>query len=514
MDWKQVKYDAIVVGSGATGGTAARWLTQGGANVLLLEAGPRLSAESCGPTEKSLEEFNALKIRQPVQSQNLLYDRKNCHLFVDDLSNPYTTESGTTFNWIRSRQAGGRTLVWSRIALRMSEQDLSPAATEERPETGWPVQYRDLAPYYDQIETLAGITGTVESIPSLPDGRFLPRRISPYLGVLRENLIDRFPHRYLLPSREVVDHQGGRAAPPSSSSLGSMLLHAAHERLTFRTNCVVARIELDRPDHAKRVVFVDRSDQRWYDVTGRVIVLCASALESTRILLASVSRDFPTGLGNSSGALGHYLMDHFGGPRIVAIGKIAGVEPESHESAYIPRFCNIGGVTEEFRGGYGIQAHFEVQSHAHLLLTMGVFGEVLPYFDNCIVLDPSITDACGFAVPKIRFRYHDNEHQMALHAQRTLREVADALGFRALITHDELLAPGTRAHELGGARMGSDPENSVLNRFNQCWDVKNLFVTDGACFPMAGDKGPTLTMMALTARACDYILSLLRSEAL
>jgi len=145
---------------------------------------------------------------------------------------------------------------------------------------------------------------------------------------------------------------------------------------------------------------------------------------------------------------------------------------------------------------------------------MGVFGEVLPYFDNCIVLDPSITDACGFAVPKIRFRYHDNEHQMALHAQRTLREVADALGFRALITHDELLAPGTRAHELGGARMGSDPENSVLNRFNQCWDVKNLFVTDGACFPMAGDKGPTLTMMALTARACDYILSLLRSEAL
>jgi len=288
MDWKQVKYDAIVVGSGATGGTAARWLTQGGANVLLLEAGPRLPAESCGPTEKSLEEFNALKIRQPVQSQNLLYDRKNCHLFVDDLSNPYTTESGTTFNWIRSRQAGGRTLVWSRIALRMSEQDLSPAATEERPETGWPVQYRDLAPYYDQIETLAGITGTVESIPSLPDGRFLPRRISPYLGVLRENLINRFPHRYLLPSREVVDHQGGRAAPPSSSSLGSMLLHAAHERLTFRTNCVVARIELDRPDHAKRVVFVDRSDQRWYDVTGRVIVLCASALESTRILLASV----------------------------------------------------------------------------------------------------------------------------------------------------------------------------------------------------------------------------------
>jgi choline dehydrogenase-like flavoprotein len=514
MDWKQVKYDAIVVGSGATGCTAARWLTKGGANVLLLEAGPELPMASCGPTEKSAEEFNALKIRQPIQSRSLLYDRKNCHLFVDDLDNPYATHSGTTFNWIRSRQAGGRTLVWSRFALRMSEEDLS-AAREELPETGWPVPYRDLAPYYDQIETLARIYGTVERIPSLPDGRFLPRRMSPYLGVLRERLTDRFPNRHLLPSREVVDHQGGRVgAPPSSSSLGSMLLHAARERLTFRTNCVVAKIELDGPDHADRVVFVDRSNQRWYEVTGRVIVLCASTIESTRILLASVSRHFPTGLGNSSGALGHYLMDHFGGPRIVALGKIAGVEPASRESAYIPRFCNIGGRTEEFSRGYGIQAHFEAQSHGQLILTMGVFGEVLPYFDNGIELEPSITDACGVAVPKISFRYRDNEHRMAIHAQRTLRDVTDALGFRPMIAHDELLAPGTRAHELGGARMGSSPENSVLNRFNQCWDVKNLFVTDGACFPTAGDKGPTLTMMALTARACDHILRLLRSGAL
>jgi choline dehydrogenase-like flavoprotein len=207
-------------------------------------------------------------------------------------------------------------------------------------------------------------------------------------------------------------------------------------------------------------------------------------------------------------------MDHFGGPRLVALGKVTGIEPGQHERGYIPRFCNLVGRTERFKQGYGIQADFEAQSHDHVILTMGVFGEVLPYFDNSVELNRTVTDSCGIAVPKIRFCYRANEHQMALHAQSALREIADAIGFRPMMVRDELLTPGTRAHELGGARMGSRPQTSVLNCFNQCWDVRNLFVTDGACFPRAGYKGPTLTMMALTARACDNILSLLRSGAL
>jgi choline dehydrogenase-like flavoprotein len=172
------------------------------------------------------------------------------------------------------------------------------------------------------------------------------------------------------------------------------------------------------------------------------------------------------------------------------------------------------GRTQGFNQGYGIQADFEAQSHDNLILTMGVFGEVLPYFDNSVELSRKVTDSCGLAVPKIRFRYLDNERRMALHAQGTLREIVDAIGFRPMIVRDDLLTPGTRAHELGGARMGSRQQSSVLNSFNQCWDIKNLFVTDGACFPRAGYKGPTLTMLALTARACDKILSMLRSGAL
>jgi choline dehydrogenase-like flavoprotein len=514
MDWKQVKYDVIVVGSGATGAIAASRLTKGGAKVLLLEAGPEFPPTLCGPAERTLEEFNAFKVRQPIQSRSLLYGRTNCHLFIDDLDNPYTTESDTRFNWIRSRQAGGRTLVWSRLALRMSEQDLAPAI-EEAPETGWPVSYRDLAPYYDEIEKLIGVCGTVENIASLPDGCYLPRAVPPYLDDLRRNLAKRFPERHLLPSREVVGHRSSEEVElPSYTSLSWLFAGAVPERLTFRTNCVVATVELARPDLAGRVVFFDCSDRCLYDVAGRVIVLCASTIESIRILLASVSRDFPIGLGNSSGTLGHYLMDHFGGPRVVALGKVTGIEPGQHERAYIPRFCNMVGRTEGFNQGYGIQADFEAQSHDNMILTMGVFGEVLPYFDNSVELNRKVTDSCGLVVPKIRFRYLDNERQMALHAQGALREIVDAIGFRPMIVRDELLTPGTRAHELGGARMGSRPETAVLNSFNQCWDIKNLFVTDGACFPRAGYKGPTLTMMALTARACDKILSLLGSGAL
>jgi choline dehydrogenase-like flavoprotein len=271
---------------------------------------------------------------------------------------------------------------------------------------------------------------------------------------------------------------------------------------------------LDRPNHAKRVIFVDPETQRWHEVAGRVIVLCASTIESVRLLLASTDRYFPTGLANASGVLGHYLMDHSGGPRIVAVGKIADVDPLSRERAYIPRFCNLSGQEESFVRGYGIQADFEADAHGkNVILTLGVFGEVLPCAENYVELDASRRDMAGLAVPKIRFQYGSNEQDMALHAQMALREVVDALDFRPMIAHDGLLAPGTRAHELGGARMGRSPSDSVLNGFNQCWDVPNLFVTDGSCFPSAGYKGPTLTMMALTARACDRILEMLRAGA-
>lgn len=514
MDWRSIKYDAIVVGSGAAGGMAAKSLTDGGATVLILEAGRELPPVACREQERSSEEFEAIKARQPIQSRSLLYNRRNCHLFIDDLDNPYSTDTATAFNWIRSRQAGGRTLLWSRFALRMSDEDFK-SPHQDGIGTPWPISYRDLAPYYDRVEALIGVCGTLEGLSTLPDGRFLPRHVPSYLHELRRRLADRYPGRDLIPSREVGgDERASKSDPPSYASLGSTLLQCNRQKLTLRANCVVARIELDRPNHAKGVVFVDRETRQSHEVSGRVIVLCASTIESTRILLASAANDCPTGLGNSSGVVGHYLMDHFGGPRMVAMGQIKGAEPHSLERAYLPRFCNLHRQSEDFVRGYGIQADFQTQDRESVVLTTGVFGEVLPYFENSVVLDESTQDTCGLSVPRIRFQYGENERRMALHAKTTSREIVEALGFRLLVAHDSLLPPGTRAHELGSARMGTSPNNSVLNSFNQCWDVNNLFITDGSCFPSAGYKGPTLTLMALTARACEYILRQFRAGAL
>jgi choline dehydrogenase-like flavoprotein len=500
VDWKKIVYDAVIVGSGATGRVATKWLAERGAKVLVLEAGPELSSELRGERIKSEEEFASTKRRQPVQSRSLLYRRNNCHLFTDDLDNPYTTDSTTEFNWIRSRQSGGRTLIWSRFALRMSEQELDLRS----PHGCWPITYKDLAPYYAKMEALIGVSGTREGISALPDGCFLPRSVPPYMRRLREALSRRFPERHLIPSREAT-----KEIPLVFSSGNESA--TAHSNPTLRTNCIAARIELDRPDHARRVLFIDRESKRWHDVEGRVILLCSSTIESIRLLLASTSSSFPTGLANGSGMLGHCLMDHFGGPRIVAVGKIPGAEPLCRERAYIPQFCNLG--DENSLGGYGIQADFETDRRGNSIMTMGVFGEVLPCEDNRVELDHSVHDSWGLAVPKIRFRYRENERNMALHAQSALQEITEALELRPMISHEGFLAGGTRAHELGGARMGNQASHSVLNPFNQSWDVPNLFITDGSSFPSSGYKGPTLTMMALTARACDRIVGLLHRGA-
>ena len=511
MDWKKIRYDAIVVGSGAAGGMAARSLTEGGASVLVLEAGPELPSTGWREQRRSPQAFEAKKARQRVQSRSLSYNDRNCHLFIDDIDNPYSTGSESEFAWIRSRQAGGRTLLWNRFALRMSNEEFTSADRDDRG-ASWPITYEDLAPYYDHVETLLGVRGTAECLTSIPDGCFLSCETPAYLTEFRDRIERRFPDRHLVPAREATEDTGtAHSQPPSHSSIGSTLVGCNPAKLTFRSNSMVARLELDRPRHAKGVTFVDRETMQWHEASARVIVLCASTIESVRILLASLSRAVSTKLASSSGLVGHYLMDHFGGSRLIATGRLKDCPSASRARAYIPSFCNVDGKREEFCCGYGIQADFEVDPYGSIILTMGVFGEVLPYHDNFIELDPVTKDACGLAVPRIHFQYRDNEYRMARHAQRTTKEIVEAMGLKPVVVHDELLAPGIRAHELGGARMGTTSENSVLNKWNQCWDIDNVFVTDGACFPSAGYKGPTLTIMALTARSCDHILRRLRA---
>ena len=512
MDWRKIHYDAIVVGSGAAGGVAAKALSDEGVNVLLLEAGENLSPDAYAKQERSEQQFNELRMRQPVQSQGLLYDKGNCHLFADDLDNPYTVSGNTSFNWIRSRQAGGRTAVWSRFAARMSAKEFDGKA-EGHDYGAWPLRYEDLAPYYDKVEKLLGVSGTAESLLSIPDGMFLTRPVPPYLIALREKLESRYPGRHLIPARlaGIVNQLDDLGLPPTYTSMGSTLLQCDPSKLTFRTNCVVARVEIDRANHAKGVVFVDQKTKRSYEVSARVVILCASTIESTRILLASTTASYPSGLANSSGLLGHYMMDHFGGCRAVAVGQLNDRGQSIHEHACIPCFDDLHEQAQSFSGGYSMQVDLRTEGTEHVILTLGVFGEVLPSFENCITLDESLMDSCGLPVPCIHYVYGDNERNMAVHGQNAVREIIEALDFKLMIAHDETLPGGTRAHELGMARMGTTPDDSVLNAYNQCWDVNNLFVTDGACFPSAGNVGPTLTIMALTARACDYIVSELRA---
>jgi choline dehydrogenase-like flavoprotein len=509
-----IKYDAIVIGSGAAGGMAAKCLTDGGASVLVLEAGPELPATRWKGHKLSPEAFAAQKRRQPIQSQSLSYNDRNCHLFIDDIENPYSVSADDNFTWIRSRLVGGRTSLWSRFALRMSADEFT-SAQQDGFGTSWPITYEEIAPYYDRAETLLGVYGTRESLPALPDGSYLSASTPSFLIELRRRIESRFPERHLIPAREVGEDTGiTESKPPSYSSIGSTLMRCNPAKLTFRSNSVVARIELDRPDHASGVQFIDRETGHRHNATARSILCCASTIETVRLLLASATREFPTGLVNSSGTLGHFLMDHFGGCRLIATGRLREQQMAGRARGYIPRFCNMGGVRGGFLRGYGFQTEFETDHHGSVILSLGVFGEVLPYYDNFIELDAQTKDSCGLAVPKIHFRYRDNEHRMALHAQTTAREIVDAMGLAPVVVHDTILSPGTRAHELGGARMGSSSENSVLNRWNQCWDVSNLFITDGSCFPSAGYKGPTLTIMAVTARTCDHILGLLRAGQL
>lgn len=511
MNSEATEYDAIVIGSGAAGGVAAKCLTDGGASVLVLEAGPELPAVAGRELALSPQAFAAQKDRQPIQSQSLAYNNRNCHLFIDDIENPYSVGADTNFTWIRSRQAGGRTVLWSRFALRMSADEFT-SPRQDGFAMCWPIAYEELAPYYDRVENWIGVYGTRENLPSLPDGSFLLAHTPAFLTKLRSRIESRFPGRHLVLAREVAEHTGmGASHPPSYSSIGSTFIRCNRAKLTFRPNSVVARIELDRPSHARGVLFIERETGRWHEASARAIISCASTIETVRLLLASSTQEYPVGLANSSGTLGHFLMDHFGGSRIVATGKLNAPQTAARARAYIPRFCNIGEERENFLGGYGIQADFDVDQRGSIIMTLGVFGEVLPYYDNFIELDALTKDSNGLAVPKIHFRYRDNERQMALHAQTAARDLVEAMGLNPVIVHDSMLPPGTRAHELGGARMGSSPEISVLNRWNQCWDVENLYITDGSCFPSAGCKGPTLTIMALTARTCDHILSRLRA---
>ncbi len=555
---KEDIYDAIVVGSGATGGWAAKELTEKGMRVIVLEAGRKLDPEKdfnehTWPYEiRYRGKVNSRDLygdRQPVQSKCYACNEYGKQFFVDDVDNPYTTADQKPFDWIRGRQVGGRTITWGRQSYRLSDYEFK-AASRDGYGDDWPISYAELSPYYDKVEEFIGVSGSYENVPNLPDGKFLPAmKLTCGEWLLKKAVEKKWKDRRVMIGRAAIltKKHNGRAAchycghcdrgcSTSSyfSSPGSTLPAAEKTgRLTLRTNAVASHVIVDTATgKAKGVACIDQLTKNAFEVFGKVVVLCASTIESTRLMLNSATRQHPAGLGNSSGVLGQYLMDHIfqvsvGGVIPSVANYRYNYDDGRANGVYIPKFRNVGERNPNFIRGYGIQggaqrgmlpanlrsipgfgAEFKKMVRSAkdpAPFSMGIWGEMLARKDNRVTINKNKKDAWGISIAHVECSHGDNEKAMARDGLEALKEMAHEAGFETTFSSGYVAPPGLCIHEVGTARMGADPKTSVLNRFNQSWDVKNLFVTDGACFVSIGCQNPTLTMMALTVRACEYI---------
>jgi choline dehydrogenase-like flavoprotein len=548
-------YDAIVVGSGISGGWAAKELTEKGMNVLLLERGrpvehgPGYITEHQPPWEaefRGREDRHKIRENQYLQSQAGPLNEYNAHFFVNDRENPYTFDEDKPFLWIRGYHLGGRSIMWGRQSYRWSDLDFE-ANAREGIAIDWPIRSADLAPWYDHVERFAGISGRAENMPQLPDSQFLPPMpFSAGEAKVKAGIEAAFPDRRMTIGRAAVLTQphNGRAAChycgpcERGCSVGayfcslSTTLPAAMNtgRLTLRTHSIVHALMYDEGrNRVTGVRVIDAETHDHLEFHGRIVFLCASALASTQILMMTTSPRYPNGLGNSSGALGHYVMDHHF--KVGASGAVPGLEDRytygnRPNGIYVMRFRNLDERTRhpDFVRGYGYQGAAWRDGWGRGIWQRGVgmelknrlrtpgpwrmglwgFGEMLPNYDNYITLDRHVTDAWGIPALRIHCTIGDNERAMRRDMATAGAEMLEAAGCTDVSGNEDVYRPGEGIHEMGTARMGRDPETSVLNSWNQLHDVPNVFVTDGACMTSAACQNPSLTYMALTARACDY----------
>jgi choline dehydrogenase-like flavoprotein len=571
------RYDAIVVGSGAAGGMAAHVLTAAGLEVLMLEAGRKLDMKEElksmewpydhprrgeMPYDRHALDRNEYTFRRPPYAKDSPYAKVHSYvqgwggsdysknLVVDEKEHPYT---GTRYAWVRSRAVGGKTNIWGRLALRLSDYDFKAKSRDGYGED-WPIAYADVAPYYDKVDRYLGIAGHPEGLPHLPDSIFQrTTRLNPAEVRLRESL--KRSGRVLTPYRAGVTTDGlkhnkyrtrcfGRGA--CGRRAGGCDIHAAFDsptgliypaqdtgRLTLRTNAAVREVTLDpATGKARGVVFVDTETGRTHEAKGRTVILGASTLESTRILLLSKSAAHPAGLGNSSGHLGHNFCEHVMGPGILGlvkdqVGKPRTVDDGRPGGFYIPRFRNLKDRQEGFLRGYG----FEGSSGAHMFpdyaadtpgfgsswkkqvrettgafISMGGFGEVLPRYESFVDLDPEVVDRWGIPVLRFHYEFSDNEKRMCRDMSEQARAMFEEAGIEVVGERKIVLPEGWSIHELGTARMGDDPKTSVLDPFQRTHDVGNLLVVDGSSHVSASCQNPTWTIMALAWRSCERLV--------
>ncbi|HLN03414.1 MAG TPA: GMC family oxidoreductase [Bryobacteraceae bacterium] len=548
-------YDVIVVGSGASGGWVAKELTEKGVEVLMLEAGPprvptRDFTEHIWPYQLKYRGFGNQKrllTDQPVQRLCYACDDYSHQFFVSDSEHPYTFPADKPFMWIRGRQVGGKTFCWARVSYRYSDFEFKGASHDGYGQD-WPISYKDLEPYYDRVESYIGVSGSYEGLPQLPDSRFLPpMRLSCGELVAKEIVEKTFGWKLIVDrSANLTVPLNGRPAchycdecqrgcfTASYFNSPSVTLPAAARTGRFHlvSDAVVSHLLMNAEGKADGVAYIDRSMHVAREARGKIVVLAASALESTRILLNSRSRNFPNGVGNAHGVLGHYLMDHTtlenGGGTMPAL-QSAMREPVGRPCGYIiPKYVNTvgpfknknflrgyyfaGDGRQELYGhaastpGFGREWRDKVRSQIPYSFSVYAQGECLPRYDNYVALDPEKKDAWGIPALHIHASYGENELAMAKAMRDHLGEIMDALKLEDRTPpRDELNIFGKNIHECGTARMGNDPKTSVLNAYNQVHDVKNVFVTDGACFVTQGCWEPTLTIMAISVRAADYI---------
>ena len=542
-----------MVGSGASGGWACKRLAESGLKVALLEAGRPQSSANFSEHNPAFE----LKYRnlapeivrktRPIQSQ--MEDVCNEYTqdwFVNDIEEPYTTPADKPFNWLgRLRMTGGRTNVWGRVSLRFSDWDFKAASHDGYGED-WPISYKDIAPYYDLVEKYVGITGMAEGLEELPDGQFQPpMALNCQESVFRDRVKQKMGRTVTLTrSANLTQSLNGRGpchycGPCERGCVTQSYFNSAFTTVadalktgncTLISNAMAFKVLMDADSNrARGVLYIDRITRAPRELQARAVILCAQSQESTRILLNSANSQYPNGLANSSGVLGHYLMAHVrsGG----GSGEFPELAPTPSLSApikpvgiYVVRFRNMKGDPpfKKFLRGYGFEgdsnfdfnwgapgfgeAYKKALREPRAEFSLTGFGEVLPRWDNFVEIDKEVKDVYGIPVLKIHMSDGENEKAMIKDIAESAGEMLEAAGAKNIRTRANPSAPRWAVHEAGIARMGSDPKKSVLDQFQQTHDIKNLFVMDASGFTSNPCQNPTLTIMALCVRSCDHLM--------